>query len=89
MNKKVKTIKQVVKGVVNIKKVDNKLQYIIQNVFVVVWFTKVLININMLEYNKINCLSLINNIIINTFILATLFYIATKINAIISRLLFQ
>ena len=89
MNKKVKTIKQVVKGVVNIKKVDNKLQYIIQNVFVVVWFTKVLININMLEYDKINCLSLINNIIINTFILATLFYIATKINAIISRLLFQ
>ena len=89
MNKKVKTIKQVVKGVVNIKKVNNKLQYIIQNVFVVVWFTKVLININMLEYDKINCLSLINNIIINTFILATLFYIATKINAIISRLLFQ
>lgn len=89
MNKKVKTIKQVVKGIVNIKKVDNKLQYIIQNVFVVVWFTKVVININMLEYDKINCLSLINNIIINTFILATLFYIATKINAIISRLLFQ
>ena len=89
MNKKVKTIKQVIKGIINLKKVNNKLQYAIQNIFIAIWFIQVLINVNMLEYDKINCLSLISNIVINTFILAILFYIVTKINAIISRLLFQ
>ena len=85
MNKAVK----IIKGIYNIKKVDNKLQTIINSMFVMVWFTKILININMLEYDKINCISLVNNIVINTFILAIMLYIITKINAIISRLLFQ